>query len=292
MIEIRPATVHDAQAVHELIAAWLPEMVAIPQQAVHFLNSISKDAEAGYICAENFDFQLGFEDGRLQVIGAMRDGSHLYHLFVARGQERRGWGRRMWRCLQEKALAAGNPGRFTVNASRAGLPFYHSLGFVACAPENALHGVHITPMRLASEKVEKAAIDQLITRFYAAFDNRKQLDLSYLADLFTPDARIHCAGADLPHSMSVQEFIAPRALLLQEGRLRHFHEWEYAAHTDLFGSLANRRSLYQKAGEFDGAPYGGRGYKQFHLLRHGDQWRICSLLWEDERSGLSLPAGV
>ncbi len=274
---IRRATVHDAAAAAALIADWFPELIAVPQQAAHFINSVSKDAEAGYICAPNFDYLLGFEDGQLAAIGALRDNGHLYHLFVARPYTRRGWARSMWHALQEIAQAHGNPGAYSVNASSYGLAAYQRLGFVVAAPQEAVHGIQFTPMRWHSRAYDLAQVDSLCARFYAAFDNRAgrgMPDPAALAALFTDDARIICSSAALPNSMRVADF----------------HEAETWHQTTLFGSSASRISHYQKHGWYDDAPYDGAGHKHFHLLRQGADWKIAHLLWEDERPGLHLPA--
>lgn len=131
---------------------------------------------------------------------------------------------------------------------------------------------------------ELTAIDDLIARFFAAFDNRHGHvpGIAPLLAFFAPDATIVSHAADRIIVCDAQSFAAPRIELLGAGTLVDFHEWEDEAQTEILESLAVRRSRYSKRGTFDGRPYTGRGTKFFQLVRLADGWRIAALSWIDD----------
>jgi len=131
--------------------------------------------------------------------------------------------------------------------------------------------------------MEGKDIDDLVARFYAAFDNRegRAIDVLGLREMFLPDARVTRVLPGQIDSWSVDEFIAPRAAMLTDGTLSDFHEWEVEAATTLCSNIAERRSRYRKSGRLRGEPYAGEG-KKFILLCHVEgRCRIASVLWED-----------
>ena len=130
---------------------------------------------------------------------------------------------------------------------------------------------------------QQSEIGSLISRFYAAFDNRqgRALDVTELRELFLPEARVTRVAAGQADSWSVDEFIAPRVAILTDGILLSFHEWEVEGATTVFGNIAEHRSQYRKSGQQRGTPYGGEGRKFILLCQLEGRWRIVSILWED-----------
>lgn len=129
----------------------------------------------------------------------------------------------------------------------------------------------------------QTAINRLIARFYAAFDNRERrvLDMTELREMFLPKATVTRVAAGQTDSWSVEEFIAPRVAILTDGTLVNFHEWEVEGATTIFGNIAEHRSQYRKSGHQRGEPYVGEGRKFILLCQLEGTWRIVSVLWED-----------
>jgi RimJ/RimL family protein N-acetyltransferase len=132
---------------------------------------------------------------------------------------------------------------------------------------------------------DRAQIDALVRRFFAAFGNRGDAvpTLAALPHYFAADARVRVAGRDGEvATMDVHGFIAPRAEMLLGGRLREFEERETGQRTEIDGPIAQRWLRYEKGGMLDGAPLAGTGTKamQFVRTRHG--WKIASLAWSDD----------
>jgi RimJ/RimL family protein N-acetyltransferase len=130
---------------------------------------------------------------------------------------------------------------------------------------------------------DRAEIDALVQRFYAAFTNLGGAlpTLHALPDLFLPGALVIKLGSGEPQIDSVTSFIAPRAALLGSGELVEFHEAEVAEHTSISGGVAQRSSTYEKRGTLHGQPFVGRGTKLMQLLSTADGWKIGSLAWMD-----------
>jgi len=131
---------------------------------------------------------------------------------------------------------------------------------------------------------DEEAIDVLIHRFFAVFDNTEHAvpDALALIDMFADKAVIarHAEGrCDL---YSPSEFAEPRIALLRSGELVNFHEWEESSSTRIAGDIAMRVSRYSKRGQLRGEDYRGRGTKFFQLARISGDWRIVSLAWTDD----------
>lgn len=148
-IRIRRATPDDATAISLLVVPLVERYVAAtlePSAALRLLNTMTAAAIAGYL-AGNYRYHVAEdEQGLLGVVGT-RDDAHLFHLFVAERAQGRGVGRRLWRVARRACENAGNPGEFTVNASRHAVGFYQRQGFVVERTE-ARDGVVSVAMRL------------------------------------------------------------------------------------------------------------------------------------------------
>ena len=77
---------------------------------------------------------------------AVRDSSHLYHLFVDASFQRRGLSRLLWDHARA-VVGEANPGYFTVNSTPYAQPVYERFGFVATGPRVETKGIAFVPMR-------------------------------------------------------------------------------------------------------------------------------------------------
>ena len=130
---------------------------------------------------------------------------------------------------------------------------------------------------------DSGQIDNLVNRFFSAFDNRngRTPDYGNFSRCFADGATITVKKADQLHTWDLMSFWQPRFELLTGGRLKEFWEWETESDTRILGELAVHLCSYCKDGLLDGERYRGRGSKCFHLARIGADWRIVSILWED-----------
>ena len=131
---------------------------------------------------------------------------------------------------------------------------------------------------------DREQIDEIITRFFGAFDNRNGRipSLEELVGLFVPGAVIVRDTGSHCEAYSVLEFAEPRLRLLTGGELVEFHEWETESSTQVIGLVAVRASRYRKQGTLKAQTYGGNGQKFFQLGRLAAGWRITAVAWSDD----------
>lgn len=148
---LRPALVADAPAIVALIDDLMPFLTLHPDGAgaEKFIEHCRQPAIEGYLSQSRYAYQLAHIDGELAGVVAMRDNTHLFHMFVPRALHRRGMARRLWQAARDASIAAGNTTGFTVNASLYALPLYACLGFVATGPKVEMDGIAFVPMCMA-----------------------------------------------------------------------------------------------------------------------------------------------
>jgi GNAT superfamily N-acetyltransferase len=149
-LHIRPATVVDASAISRLIGAVAHHFTVHPQGvgAEAFLQTLSPEAIAGYVQADAMAYTTAWDGDALAGVVALRDLSHVFHLFVAPAYQRQGVANALWRHAMAQARTMGHHGGFTVNATPYALPVYQRFGFVATGPEVQTRGIAYVPMRL------------------------------------------------------------------------------------------------------------------------------------------------
>ena len=148
-MEFRAGSPADAEAIADLIASFQSELTDDPsgEGAEEYLASVSLQAEREYLASERYRYLLAYSDSQFAGFIAIRDGSHLFHLFVERSHQRRGIGRRLWERALGQLCAAGNDGCFTVNSSLSAVPVYQAFGFVPAGSIQSMHGISFLPMR-------------------------------------------------------------------------------------------------------------------------------------------------
>lgn len=92
-----------------------------------------------------------------------------------------------------------------------------------------------------------------------------------------------------PEICSVHDFIEPRQASVDAGELTRFRESELGSDTFVFGAVAHRFSGYEKSGTLKGVSFRGRGLISTQFILTPSGWRISSMAWDDERTGLLVP---
>ena len=96
----------------------------------------------------NINYLLGEEDGVFCGVVAVRNYSHLQHLYIVPTFQGRGVGGYLWETARDQAAIAGNDGHFTVNASLNAIPFYERMGFEPVGDVSLAGGLRFQPMKL------------------------------------------------------------------------------------------------------------------------------------------------
>jgi hypothetical protein len=132
---------------------------------------------------------------------------------------------------------------------------------------------------------------RLMTEFFRAvsFQPGEAPPYHLLHDLFVPGGKLIRNSGDEPEITTVEEFIAPRQQMLDNGELTEFDEAEDAEITEIFGNIAHRFSTYSKRGRTGHAAFAARGVISTQFVRTPAGWKMSSMAWDDERPGLSVP---
>ncbi len=145
---IRLANDHDLNSITNLILR-CSEMSILAEFSQEGKNAYleSHSLEKMRTRLNDFVYQV-LQDENERIVGTVgvQNKSHLYHLHILPEFQRLGHGKKLW--LAARKLA-GDPvsGKFTVNSSRFGLPFYESLGFISKGEQQS-NGVMYFPMEL------------------------------------------------------------------------------------------------------------------------------------------------
>jgi len=154
-MDIRPLDSADVPVLVPAMAALLRSLAlefvvheSTPLGAAAFLAENDEHGIRGYL-ARGHACHVALDGDQLAGFIAIRDNSHLFHLFVGTAWQRQGLARGLWRVARAAAIARGGDGNFTVNASNYAVPAYERLGFVRVAPTQCVKGLSFNPMHLA-----------------------------------------------------------------------------------------------------------------------------------------------
>lgn len=116
-------------------------------------------------------------------------------------------------------------------------------------------------------------------------------DWAMQAKLFHPDARQMRTGVDAQGKpwiriMSLDDYAADTTAFFATN---DFFEVEVARRVEQFGNMAHAWSVYEARRALDDATPERRGINSIQLYRNGDgHWQIMSMIWDNERPGISV----
>lgn len=131
---------------------------------------------------------------------------------------------------------------------------------------------------------DKLRINAITKQFFSIFTNKAatNIDLQQLTDICLPEALFinNTNGGSIVYNLS--SFIAPRQKILTDGTLTDFEESEATNDTTIVCNIAHRHSRYQKSGVMNGVPFQQQGDKLLQFVKVNGQWKISSVVWEDD----------
>ena len=147
---IRKARLADASQISELIlkVAHYFNSSASDEVAPWFLASITPSAIAGNIDDPRFNYFVGFVGQALAGVIALRDTTHVHHLFVAPKFHRQGVAEKLWERARADAIVSGNTEGFSVRSSEFAVPVYECFGFRVIGARAEKDGTVFVPMKL------------------------------------------------------------------------------------------------------------------------------------------------
>jgi GNAT superfamily N-acetyltransferase len=149
-MQIRPLHDSDIRAVATLMRSLSDEFIVhecTPEAAAYFANENNESGIRGFV-QSGMAYYVAEKDDQIAGFIALRDNRHVFHMFVDKAYHRQGIASALWQVARAAALATGNPGQFTVNASNYALSVYEKMGFVRTAETQCKNGIYFNPMRL------------------------------------------------------------------------------------------------------------------------------------------------
>jgi hypothetical protein len=129
---------------------------------------------------------------------------------------------------------------------------------------------------------DKNEIDQLIKLFFSSFTNKgKSSNVELLKQLCIDKVIISKNTKGQTEIYDMHSFIEPRIEMLTNGTLLDFEEKELNEKTTIKENIAQRLSEYEKGGVLNGGRIAETGTKMFQFLKVNGQWKISSLIWND-----------
>jgi hypothetical protein len=137
---------------------------------------------------------------------------------------------------------------------------------------------------------DEAAIKKAVDDAYAAisFKNGEQPRYDSIQYSFIPEAQLINFIADTAQILSISDFVKAYKNYVASTKIKIFNEQEIYGHTDQFGNIAQRISSYKTYVNSEDIVK-ERGVNSFQLIKTPQGWKVSSLIWDPEKTGLSIP---
>lgn len=143
---------------------------------------------------------------------------------------------------------------------------------------------------------DRAEIAALIRDCYAMVSGSAgPRDWSRQGELFHPDCRQMRTGMDANNTPWIEIFSPEEYATNADALLStmDFYEVELVNRIEVFGNMAQAWSSYEAKHHPDDAEPERRGINAFQFYKGPEgKWRIISMIWDNERAGLSLPGDM
>ncbi|PJI30813.1 GNAT family N-acetyltransferase [Acinetobacter pseudolwoffii] len=141
-MKIRKATVQDTSAIVEVIAPFVEAVTTAEEGRLRFkaevIQTIFERPDIYYYVAEI--------DRRIVGVVAYIAPAHFMHFFLNKAYQGQGYGRQMWRFLENQIRSQGHQS-ITVKSSLYALDIYKRFGFVEMGEYTEENGIRFIPMR-------------------------------------------------------------------------------------------------------------------------------------------------
>jgi hypothetical protein len=142
--------------------------------------------------------------------------------------------------------------------------------------------------------MDDPALDELLRTFYANISGPAGSPRPAAADegVHHPQARLMRTGVDAEgrswiRVMSLAEYDEDTRDFFAT---TDFYEIEVARRAERFGNIAWVRSVYEARRHPDDPELIKRGINSIQLFHDGTRWQVVSVLWDNERPGVAVPA--
>ena len=141
----------------------------------------------------------------------------------------------------------------------------------------------------ASPSDDLAQIDRMITDVYAVISGPagQKRDFVKMRAMFAPDALLRVITPEGLRGGTLDRYIEKSGPVLEK---EGFYEKELGRKVELYGDLAHAWSSYE--GRTASGSFHERGINSFQLVKIGGQWKVASILWQEESKSGPLPADM
>jgi hypothetical protein len=135
-------------------------------------------------------------------------------------------------------------------------------------------------------------IDHLTEKFYQyiSFNKEHYPRFDVLPELFYGDGKLINNNFDQPVEFTVLSFAQAVAHQIEEGNTDFHSQQEVSDITEVFGKVAHRISVYEYSTKAESAQPWKRGVNYIHFIFSGGEWKIVSMIWNDEKDDVKIPA--
>jgi N-acetylglutamate synthase-like GNAT family acetyltransferase len=149
-MHIRQANLKDVNQISELISNLSLKYIA-PDCTSEGLNLLIRSMKPEMITqymSTNCLYHVVEDNNQIAGVIAIRDNSHLFHMFVADKFQGKGLAKMLWHHAKDLCLLNGNTGTFTVNSALNAKSVYLKLGFKPISGVRTHKGILDIPMQI------------------------------------------------------------------------------------------------------------------------------------------------
>ncbi len=137
---------------------------------------------------------------------------------------------------------------------------------------------------------DDAAIKKAVDDAYASisFKSGDQPRYDSIQYYFIPQAQLINYITDTAQILSINDFVKAFRNYVESTKITSFNEQEIYGRTDQFGNIAQRISTYKTfVNSTDIVKE--RGVNSFQLIKTPQGWKVSSIIWDIEKTGLQIP---
>ncbi len=133
-------------------------------------------------------------------------------------------------------------------------------------------------------------IDHLTESFYqsVSFNQEHFPNVDALQQLFYGSGKLINNNFEQPMDFTVQTFAQALMRQIEEGNATYFIQQEIADKTDIYGTMAQRISVFEYSFVKD-TPDWKRGVNYIQYIKSAGNWLITSMIWSYEKEELPIP---
>lgn len=134
-------------------------------------------------------------------------------------------------------------------------------------------------------------IDHLTERYYQSVSFNKEHYPNYdmLQNIFYGAGSIINNNFDAPIEFTIESFSQALSNQIEKGNSEYFVQQEISDTTEIFGKIAQRVSVYEYSSSELPDQQWKKGINYIQYIFIDNQWKITSMVWQDEKEEAKIP---